>query len=98
MNRYLVALALLGPLTCLAQSRMLETQDEARQRHNADRYEQRRSSGGQAPLGGYRERLGDPAPRGTESPGYVTRPQGRESNDYGRDPGRRDDPFGQRRR
>lgn len=55
----------------------LETTDEARQRHSAERYEQYRNNGYQAPLGGYREKLGDPAPYGTERPGY-TSPQ-----DYG---------------
>jgi hypothetical protein len=57
-----------------AGSGMLETTDEARQRHNAERYQQYKENGYQAPLGGYRERLGDPAPYGTERPGYV--PQG----------------------
>ena len=57
-----------------AQYRPFETVNDARQRQNAERYETYRSNGYQAPLGGYQERLGDPAPRGTESPGYVTPP------------------------
>lgn len=59
----------------LAQSRpgnpfRLETTDEARQRHGAERYQQYEQNNRSAPLGGYRERLGDPAPYGTPSPGY----------------------------
>ena len=51
-------------------TRPLETIDEARQRHSAERYETYRRHGHEAPLGGYSERFGDPAPRGTELPGY----------------------------
>jgi len=54
-----------------AQSRnALETIDQARQRHSSERYQQQRRSG--TPLGGYREKLGDVAPRGTERPGYAS--------------------------
>ncbi len=52
--------------------RPLETVDQARQRHSAERYEIYKERGYQAPLGGYPERLGDPAPLGTESPGFTT--------------------------
>lgn len=48
---------------------LYETMDQARQRHNAERYETYRQNGYQAPLGGYRDRLGDPAPMGTDRPG-----------------------------
>ena len=54
---------------------LLETTDEARQRHSAERYEIYRNNGYRAPLGGYPERFGDPAPYGTERPGY-TSPKG----------------------
>lgn len=98
MIRTLLLVAAAAPTICLAQSRMLETTDEARQRHNAERYGTYRDSGGQPPLGGYRERLGDPAPRGTESPGYNTRPDfGRERNDS-RGFSREDDRLNTRRR
>jgi len=60
-------------------SRPFETLDQARQRHSAERYEIYKNHGYQAPLGGYPERLGDPAPHGTESPGFVTPGQGRSS-------------------
>ena len=54
-----------------AQSRNpLETIDQARQRHSSERYQQQQRSG--TPLGGYREKLGDVAPRGTERPGYTS--------------------------
>jgi hypothetical protein len=52
-------------------SRLLETSEEARQRRGADawqRYEQRRYV---PPLGGYRERLGDPWQPSAERPGYL---------------------------
>jgi len=54
-----------------AYDNRLETIDQARQRQSAERwneYQQR----GYAPLGGYSSPLGDPAPYGTERPGYVT--------------------------
>jgi hypothetical protein len=47
----------------------LETTEDARARHNAERYEIYKNNGYSAPLGGYPDRLGDPAPRGTTSPG-----------------------------
>ena len=50
-----------------------ETIDQARQRHSSERYQQQQRSG--TPLGGYPEKLGDRAPRGTEQPGY-TSPKG----------------------
>lgn len=53
----------------------VETVDQSRQRHSAQRWQEYEQRGYQAPLGGYREPLGDPAPRGTERPGYTT-PQG----------------------
>lgn len=51
---------------------MFETIDESRQRHSAERYEQYEQNNSSAPLGGYSDKLGDPAPAGTERPGYVT--------------------------
>ncbi|KKL87287.1 hypothetical protein LCGC14_1936220 [marine sediment metagenome] len=57
---------------------LLETTDEARERHEANRYDQYQTRQNQGrdwpPLGGYREPLGDPAPYGTRRPGY-TEPQ-----------------------
>ncbi len=50
----------------------LETTDEARQRHSAERYETYEQHGYQAPLGGYHEPLGDRAPYGTERPGFTS--------------------------
>jgi len=72
----LFVVLVLATLSAHAQSQWLETTDEARQRHSAERwmeYEQRRAEGRDwAPLGGYPERLGDTAPPGTESPGYTS--------------------------
>lgn len=48
----------------------LETTEEARQRQSAERYEVYRDRSQEAPLGGYRDRLGGPAPYGTDRPGY----------------------------
>lgn len=61
----------------------LETTDEARQRQSAERHEIYQDRGKEAPLGGYRDRLGDPAPYGTERPGYnepIYRPSGAGKN------------------
>lgn len=63
--------------------RPFETQQDARDRYGAERYESYRDSGSQAPLGGYREPLGNPAPRGTPTPGYDTPPPMRPPNSYG---------------
>ena len=52
-----------------ATSQQLETRDQARARHSAENYQKYQSLGGRAPLGGYPERLGDPAPAGTLQPG-----------------------------
>lgn len=79
------AVMLLWSADVSAQFRPFETRDEARQRHSAERWQQYEQRGNQAPLGGYGDRLGDPAPRGTERPGYTT-PQNYRSPswDYGR--------------
>lgn len=70
----IVALITLVFSEASAQSRNpFETIDQARQRHSSERYQQQQRSG--TPLGGYREKLGDVAPRGTERPGY-TSPKG----------------------
>lgn len=67
----LASLISVSPAT--AQSRnLLETTEQARQRHSAERWNQYEQRGYRAPLGGYQERLGDPAPRGTERPGYTS--------------------------
>lgn len=63
----------LHPLPVLAGDigRLLETNEEARQRQGSQawqRYEERRYL---PPLGGYRERLGDPWQPGAERPGYL---------------------------
>lgn len=54
-----------------------ENREEARQRHSAERYEIYQKRGHQAPLGGYPERLGDPAPLGTERPGFASPGRGK---------------------
>ena len=41
-----------------AEWKPFETTNEARQRHSAERYETYRNNGYEAPLGGYREKLG----------------------------------------
>lgn len=91
MKRCIVILTiLLAPALAVAQSyRPLETVDEARQRHNAERYDTYRQRGNQAPLGGYQDRFGDPAPRGTESPGMTTSPYSRNPYSSSRDRDRR---------
>lgn len=75
MKRLIVLFALLSAGAYAAPG-MLETQEEARQRQNAERYEAYKERGYQAPLGGYQDKLGDPAPYGTERPGYT--PQGQQ--------------------
>ena len=80
MRLFLVALCgvilalAIGTDSAGAQSRgnLFETTDQARQRHSAERWNQYEQRGYRAPLGGYQERLGDPAPRGTEQPGYTS--------------------------
>ena len=76
--KWMIALVLIAFTSpAAAQSRWLETTDESRARHSSENwqiYEQRRSRGiDYPPLGGYPERLGDPAPPGTEQPGYSQR-------------------------
>ncbi|MBE0530599.1 MAG: hypothetical protein IH626_07195 [Rhodospirillales bacterium] len=65
-----------GTQPAAAQSRLdpLETTEEARQRHGALRWNEYQRRGGQPPLGGYKETIGDPAPPGTPEPGYAARP------------------------
>lgn len=90
MKRIAILVILLVPALAIAQSyRPLETTEEARQRHNAERYETYRQRGYEAPTGGYRERPGDPAPRGTESPGMTTSPYSQDPYGSGRDRDRR---------
>ena len=77
----LMTLTLAVSLPVQAQ-RALETRDEARQRHSAQNYEKYRQNGHSAPLGGYRDKLGDPAPQGTQRPGHIT-PKGGSYTPYG---------------
>lgn len=76
--RTIVFLALLIASTwAIAQSRAMETEQEAKRRHEAERYETDRRRGGEA-LGGYsRERLGDPPTR-QERPIYAPQPPNRD--------------------
>ena len=69
MKRIALLALIAFPLLAQAGDKMLETTEEARARHEADRYEQYRKQGNQEPLGGYSDKLGDPAPYGTSSPG-----------------------------
>ena len=65
---------LFAPVVSLADDwnrSLLETTDQARERHSAERYQHQQRHG--TPLGGYHEPLGDTAPRGTLSPGYRDR-------------------------
>lgn len=80
-----IALVCLSGYANAQNWRPFETTEEARQRHSAENYETYKNNGYQAPLGGYSERLGDLAPRGTERPGYTT-PKGYEyQSPYGND-------------
>jgi hypothetical protein len=87
------AVILLWSADVSAQYRALETTDEARQRHSAQRWLEYEQRGYQAPLGGYGNPLGDPAPRGTERPGYTT-PQGYGSQSSGYDQQQEESRFG----
>jgi hypothetical protein len=73
--KWAVVVAVLAFSAPAAGQILLETPDDARMRQNAERwqqYEQRRESGRDyPPLGGYQERLGDPAVRGVDRPGYT---------------------------
>ena len=62
---------------------LLESTPDVSNRQGAERYQQYQQNNSQPPLGGYPERLGDPAPRGTPNPGFVTPGDGG-SNDSGR--------------
>lgn len=73
MKLYLFPIVALFASQAYAQSSpLLETTENARMRHNAERYETYKQNNYQAPLGGYSERLGDPAPHGTDRPGYAS--------------------------
>ncbi len=69
---YLIIFSLISFTSALAQWRPLETTEESRQRHSAENWDTYEQHGRQAPLGGYPERLGDPAPPGTERPGFTS--------------------------
>lgn len=79
---WVALISVAGTGSAAAQTRnLLETTEQARQRHSAERWNQYQQHGNRAPLGGYRERLGDPAPYGTERPGYTSpQPRGYGSN------------------
>lgn len=64
----IVALALIAS-TSYGQ-RINETKDEARQRQQAEQYQQYQDRGYQQPLGGYQNRLGDPPQRPLSNDAY----------------------------
>jgi hypothetical protein len=71
--KFVAAIITIMALTSAANAQsLLETTDQARQRHNAERYELYKSNNYNAPLGGYSDKLGDSAPRGTDLPGYTS--------------------------
>lgn len=72
MLRVIFSIIILAITSAAYAAPMFETIDESRQRHSAERYEQYEQNGRMAPLGGYNDKLGDPAPYGTERPGYVS--------------------------
>jgi len=61
---------IIGP--ALAQLHPFETTEESRQRHSAENYQIYEDHHQQAPLGGYSSPFGDPAPMGTERPGFTS--------------------------
>ena len=75
----LIIFSLISVTAALAQWRPLETIDESRQRHSAENWTIYEQHDRQAPLGGYPERLEDPAPYGTERPGFTTPNRGNHS-------------------
>ncbi|MFL2641775.1 MAG: hypothetical protein ACJ0N6_04985 [Thermodesulfobacteriota bacterium] len=70
MNKKILILLILFFGSSQAFALRIESTDEARERHGAQRYQQYKDNGYMPPLGGYREKLGDPAPKGTANPGY----------------------------
>ena len=52
----------------------LETTSDSMASHSAENYQTYEQNGGNAPLGGYSEPLGDPAPAGAVTPGYSNGP------------------------
>jgi len=75
----MVVVILMAASTSYAQYEF-ETIDQARQRHSSENYDYYKSNG--APLGGYNDTFGDPAPYGTEQPGYTTRKGGDSYGEY----------------
>ena len=76
MQKFLIFLSASIIFSSAASAQNLfETTEDARLRHNAERYDQYQKNGNNAPLGGYKEKYGDSAPRGTDRPGYVTTPR-----------------------
>lgn len=84
MKNVILCIMLLTPFAALAD-RTFETVDESRQRHEYERYQQYKDNNYQAPLGGYQEKLGDPAPYGTSSPGSYQPQQQINPNESWRD-------------
>ncbi len=70
---FFAIMLLLIPTLCLAGDwRPLETEREARQRHSSERYQRYQRKIDRNPMyipNSYNEKLGDPAPRGTSTPG-----------------------------
>lgn len=76
MKAFLIGVCVMMLATiATAQTRnFFETEDAARQRIGVERQRQYEENRFGAPLGGYGDRLGEPAPRQTESPGiYLPR-------------------------
>lgn len=70
MKKTLFVLAVLALISSpVLAYNSLETVDESRERHSSENYEYQQDHG--TPLGGYPEKLGDPAPSGTTYPGYA---------------------------
>ncbi len=68
----LIAMVLLaGMNAAFAYDNPFETVQESKARHSAENYNTYKQNNYQTPLGGYSTPLGDSAPRGTITPGYV---------------------------
>lgn len=81
-----VALVAMTSAALAGDYRPLETTEQARQRHSAENYQRYKERGRDAPLGGYQDKLGDPAPYGSERPGYRSEPSYRPQTDGYRQP------------
>lgn len=88
--KYLIAAALFASsMTAIAaDNNLLETTDQARQRHSAENYETYRQRGGENQLlpPSYQQPLGRPSVQGVERPGYVSpQPTYQPTSIYGED-------------